>query len=163
MVIQQFTACTTYRRTMDRFVVMGNPQGKLRPRFTRKGGGRTYTPQKTHDYEEYIRACYRQYVKKRNYLDDEPLFIIIDAYYPIPKSFSKTKRNMAIKGDLLPHSKPDVDNIAKVVLDALNTIAYVDDKLVTGLLVNKYYATVPRLCVQIGAFNEVSNKFKSDE
>ena len=146
---------------MDKFVVMGNPQGKARPRFTKSG--HTYTPQKTHDYEEYIRVCYRQYIKKRNYLDDEPLFAIIDAYYPIPKSFSKTKRNMAIKGDLLPHSKPDVDNIAKVVLDALNGVAYTDDKVVTGLLVNKYYSIAPRLDIQIGAFNEVSDKFKNIE
>lgn len=146
---------------MDKFVVFGNPQGKMRPRFTRKGGGRTYTPKKTQDYEQYIRDCYRSYVKKKSYPEDEPLFVIIDAYYPIPKSFNKTKKNMANQGNISPKSKPDVDNVAKVVLDALNGIAYIDDKLVVGLLVRKMYSQAPRLWVQIGSYYEVSSKFEN--
>lgn len=148
---------------MDSFVVFGNPQGKMRPRFTRKGGGRTYTPKKTQDYEEFIRACYRQYVKKRSYPDDIALFILIQAYYPIPKSFNKTKKKMAMQGLIIPKSKPDVDNVAKVVLDALNGVAYIDDKLVTGLLVKKEYSSAPRLCVQIGEYYEVSSQFENSK
>ncbi len=147
-------------KTFDEFIVIGNPQGKMRPRFTHKGGGRTYTPKKTIEYEEHIKTCYKRYVKKRSYDDDVSLHVTICAYYPIPKSYSKAKRAQAERGNIIPKSKPDVDNIAKVVLDALNGVAYVDDKLVAGLLVIKKYSVNPRLCVQIGAFNEISSRLE---
>ena len=38
------------------FVVPGEPQSKERPRTVRRAGGvRTYTPQKTHRYEDLVR------------------------------------------------------------------------------------------------------------
>lgn len=39
-----------------------------------------------------------------------------------------------------PLKKPDVDNVAKIILDALNGIAYRDDKQVVTLIVKKSYA-----------------------
>ena len=45
-----------------------------------------------------------------------------------------------LAGDLLPCKKPDIDNIAKAVLDALNGVAYGDDNQVTALEVSKHYA-----------------------
>ena len=49
--------------------------------------------------------------------------------------------------------KPDVDNIAKAVLDALNGIAYDDDKQITSLVIDKKYGE-PRIDVSMGELNE---------
>ena len=45
-----------------------------------------------------------------------------------------------IGGDTLPQKKPDADNIAKVVLDALNGVAYEDDKQVVRVTISKVYS-----------------------
>ena len=45
-----------------------------------------------------------------------------------------------INGDILPTKKPDADNILKIIADALNGIAYADDKQVVTAEVQKLYA-----------------------
>ena len=116
---------------MTAFFVDGMPQGKGRPRFT---GKRAYTPKKTADYEKRIAQSY----------DGEclagALFVDITAFFPIPKSYTKTQKNAIEKGNLAPTKKPDADNIGKIVLDALNGVAYEDDKQVVDLRVKKKYA-----------------------
>nr|DAF84577.1 MAG TPA: Endodeoxyribonuclease RusA [Myoviridae sp. ctY1522] len=53
----------------------------------------------------------------------------IVAYYPIPKRYTKADHAMALTGTLLPTARPDIDNIAKIVLDALNGIAWSERKI----------------------------------
>ena len=43
--------------------------------------------------------------------------------------------------ELFPTVKPDADNISKIILDALNGLAYYDDNQVTDLTIYKLYAT----------------------
>ncbi|WP_442855820.1 RusA family crossover junction endodeoxyribonuclease [Blautia sp. Marseille-P3087] len=71
--------------------------------------------------------------------------IRIQAFYGIPKSSSKVKREAMLKGELLPAKKPDIDNIAKAVLDALNSVAYRDDTQVVELQLRKQYSEKPRV------------------
>lgn len=52
-------------------------------------------------------------------------------------------------GDIRPVVKRDCDNIAKIVLDALNHIAYHDDAQVVELVVCKWYGEQPRVDVLI--------------
>lgn len=54
-----------------------------------------------------------------------------------------------LSGELLPTKKPDIDNITKCVLDALNGIAYHDDSQIVRLTVEKFYAQQPRVEVDI--------------
>ena len=68
----------------------------------------------------------------------------VSAYYPIPKSTSKVKKEKMLKGILLPDKKPDVDNVLKGICDALNTIAYDDDKQIVHMDIEKYYSEEPR-------------------
>ena len=68
-----------------------------------------------------------------------PLRVMIEATMSIPLSWSKAKRQAALNGDVYP-SRPDVDNIAKTVLDGMNGVVYEDDAQVTHLKVNKKYA-----------------------
>lgn len=123
-----------------RFIVNGMPQGKSRARTVRNKYTEkvhSYTPEKTQSYEDLIRWAYKE--AGGEYMGEKALRIDIAAYFPIPQSFSKKKRSDAFIGILKPTKKPDCDNIIKVVLDALNGVAYHDDKQVTGVSCIKFY------------------------
>ena len=130
------------------FEIVGEPQGKGRPRFSTRGGFvKTYTPEKTASYENFVKLCYLNKYKGQK-LDGEIIAEII-AYFYIPKSFSKKKRSEAIEGKIYPTKKPDTDNIAKTILDSLNGIAFEDDKQVVTLLVKKLYGEEAKVVVSL--------------
>lgn len=126
---------------MFTFIVQGKPQSKLRARvvtnqYTGKKHG--YTPEKTESYENLIRWSYKE--AGGEYLGEKLLSVEIKAYYPIPKSTTKKRRCEIERDEIRPQTKPDCDNIIKGVLDALNGVAYHDDKQVISVSCNKYYA-----------------------
>ena len=115
------------------FTVPGNPVGKARPRVTRYG---TYTPKKTKDYEELVKVCFN-----RSQASPEPyggLVCVIAAKFSVPDSYRKSEKRR-LPGTPYLH-KPDADNVAKAVLDALNGIAFSDDSQITELHVYKQYS-----------------------
>lgn len=73
----------------------------------------------------------------------------IMAYYSIPKSAGKRARADMLSGKLRPAKKPDLDNVAKIVLDSLNGLAYQDDAAVVELVVEKFYSETPRVEVRL--------------
>ena len=116
-------------------VIEGKIKGKARPSFNTKTGI-TFTPGDTVTYENWVRLCYKQ--QSGIYLTGSIRARII-AYYKVPKSYTK-KRVQAIRnGEEYPQKKPDADNIAKIILDSLNKIAYEDDSQVVELTVIKRY------------------------
>lgn len=133
------------------FIVDGEVQGKARPRFSRMGGYvKTYTPKKTIDYEQRIKACYLAEVPFQPMIwgNKEPLEIVVNAYFEIPKSASKkAKERMLLKE--YPTKKPDADNILKVVADALNGVAYGDDAQIVIATVYKIWSESPKLEITI--------------
>lgn len=134
---------------MIRFEVCGEPQGKARPRVIRNRNGtvRAYTPQKTKDYEWEIAKAYIAAAGDRICVG--AVEISIDATMRIPKSTSKKMREKMLRDQVMPQKKPDVDNIAKAVCDALNGIAYRDDSQVTLLVAKKRYGDEPKIKVSI--------------
>jgi Holliday junction resolvase RusA-like endonuclease len=126
------------------FYVPGKPQGKARARtFYNRTFGRmeSTTPEKTVLYENNIIQSYLDVAKKPQLLQG-PLEVSITAYFQIPQSTTKKNREQIAEGKLLPTKKPDADNIAKVVCDALNQVAYGDDTQIIKLEVSKLYADV---------------------
>lgn len=135
---------------MIEFTVEGKPQGKARARtFYNKKMGKmqSITPEKTKSYEDLIRWSFLAAGGK--YLGDQTLKVEINAYYPIPNNFNKSRRVAALMNNLRPTTKPDCDNIIKVVLDALNGVAYYDDKQVLSVSCNKWYAESGSVTVTI--------------
>lgn len=123
------------------FRVNGIPQGKARPRFTK--AGRSYTPANTRRYEADVREAALKAAAIQGYTKADKhaaLAVSITAWFPVPASWPKKKRAAAMSGDIYPTAKPDADNIAKAILDALNGIAYHDDKQAVEVLVTKQYA-----------------------
>ena len=132
------------------FVIPGRVQAKQRPRFN---GKFAYTPKQTVEYENWIRTCLLDKYKKIKPFE-EPLKAKIIAYYEIPKSTSKKKKQQMLNCEIFPTVKPDTDNIAKSILDSLNGIAYLDDKQIVKLEVEKYYSQAPSTVVMIEEIKE---------
>ena len=129
------------------FEVEGNIVGKERPRVNMYTCT-VYTPNKTKDYEELV----RQYFKIK-YPKHEPLkgrlSIEIIAYMKIPKTTSKIKTEEMLNGLISPTKKPDVDNIAKSILDAMNKYVFEDDNQVSKILIEKRYALQEKVNIKI--------------
>ena len=103
------------------------PQSKQRPRMTRTG--RTYTPKQTVEFENTIASMYKG-----------PLFNK-DTHLRVGLKFSLGNIELSIE-EILPDPAPsklrgDIDNYAKSILDALNGVAYADDKQITMLGLEK--------------------------
>lgn len=126
-------------------IIPGKPLGKQRPRITRFGVA--YTPTQTVNYETLVKQLYiiNKLPKIEGYVEAE-----IVAYFPIPKSVSKKQRQMMLNNEVLPSVKPDCDNIIKIILDALNKLAYDDDKQVVNLSFRKFYSDDPRVEISLG-------------
>ena len=127
--------------------VPGDPVGKGRPRFVR-GSGRTYTPEKTANYENLVRLTFTQKYPDFVPIDSE-MIIFVRAYFRIPESWSKKKKEEALKGKVPKTTKPDLDNIIKSVSDGLNGTAWTDDAKLTSIIASKYYGSVPFVEVTI--------------
>lgn len=102
------------------------PRSKQRPRSTRSG--HTYTPKETREYEKLISELYAGVA-----FTDGPLEVEL--------IFDKDKTEITIK-ELKPSKNPpklrgDIDNYAKAILDALNGVAYTDDKQIISLKLRK--------------------------
>lgn len=130
------------------FVVPGAPYGKGRPRASSRGGFvRMYTPAPTLAYEAEI-ARIAEIARGDWPVLATPMSLRVVAHHPIPVSWSKRKQHLALAGELVP-GKPDLDNVAKAVLDALNGVVYADDKQVIRLVAEKKYSFDPRVEVYV--------------
>lgn len=124
-----------------KITIQGKVQAKQRPRWGRYN---TYTPEKTKNYENWVKLSFINRYPNFKPLENE-LAVSIKAYFEIPKSVSKKKREQMLNGNIRPTIKPDLDNIAKSILDALNKLAYLDDKQIVLLKVEKFYDVNPRV------------------
>lgn len=64
-----------------------------------------------------------------------PLRVIIDAVFPRLSNTPKKR-----PGRLRKTTKPDLDNVAKAVMDALNGLTWADDAAISELTVTKWHA-----------------------
>lgn len=132
---------------MIEFEILGKPQGKARPRL---GKYSTYTAEKTRAYEELVRYTFKNQCKGVEPLEGA-LEARIIAVFEVPKSYSKKKREEMLRNGVHVF-KPDTDNIAKIVLDSLNGLAFKDDSQVTKLTVAKMYGEQEKVVVEIDNF-----------
>lgn len=95
-------------------------------------------------YLSYKEIIYHEVLKQMgNVYDpiDAAAMMNITFWMPIPKSWSKTAKQDAI-GQYCT-TKPDIDNMVKGLLDALNGLLWVDDNRIVGVSVTKIYSNNP--------------------
>ena len=129
--------------------VEGNPVPKKRPRFSTQGGVlRSYTDAKTRSYEDHVNITARGSMGS-----SPPLETAVGVYLyirlPIPKSWPKKRTEGALNGLEKPISKPDIDNLAKSLLDGMNGVVFKDDSQIVSLHVTKVYASDPGVSIMV--------------
>jgi Holliday junction resolvase RusA-like endonuclease len=127
-------------------IIAGEPFAKARARITRRGFA--YTPAHTRKYEAHGRLAAQLAMGNRPPLD-VPVRLDLVAELPIPASWSKKKQALAIAGDVLPTSRPDLDNYVKAGLDSLNEIVVRDDSQVIEVAARKRYSIAPKLVMTV--------------
>jgi Holliday junction resolvase RusA-like endonuclease len=131
------------------FQVEGDPKGKGRPRFSRVGNfTKVYTDKQTLSYEAMIATFAKQAMGASEPLKT-PVSVFLHVRLPIPQSYSKKRKEGCLSGLEMPCKKPDIDNIAKTYLDAMNEVIFVDDTQVVELHVKKVYAEKPGVDVMV--------------
>ena len=125
--------------------IPGKPMGKQRPRATRSG--RMYTPSQTVNAETFAKLCAVDQVGQP--MLDGPLVVAMHAVFPIPVSWNKKDKAAALRGDLRPTGKPDLDNLGKLYADALNKIVWGDDAQIVSMALSKSYGTEPGVTITI--------------
>lgn len=123
------------------FEVPGDPCGQGRPIIsTINGHPRGVDPAKSRNYKAYVAALAVAAAKEQGWRYTElPLALKICACMPVPKSKSKKYKAACYKGIEKPCKKPDADNIAKIIADAMNGIVYKDDVQICKLEVYKEF------------------------
>lgn len=133
------------------FEIPGDPRGKGRPKFARRGTHvQTYTDDKTAAYENLVALAAKAALQALG-LDPfaGPVDVLLAATYSIPKSASKKARAAMLAGEVKPVKLPDLDNVLKAVLDGCNQVVFRDDAQVVGLTAHKQYGETPRVVVTI--------------
>lgn len=137
-------------RELFSLTVHGQPVGKPRPKATVVGGhARVYTPSAGQRYEYMVRETYLANHQAKP--SCSPLRIEIKAFFGLNKADYDSKGNpnkkgkAKLSGACACAKKPDFDNIAKIVVDALNGIAWVDDCQIVSASVSKRYDASPRV------------------
>ena len=129
------------------------PVGKERPRMVRMGNKTiAYTPAKTRNFEKLIQT---EYIRQKGYkYGNIPVNIRLELGYSMPKTASKTIKECMLDGMMLPCKRPDIDNVAKAILDGLNGLAYEDDKQVCELIIRKFYSEKEHIKIFISGLQQ---------
>ena len=134
---------------MVSFTVDGTPHGKGRPRFRRFGNFvQTYTDTKTKSYESLVKDEAKKAMGSSPPLET-PVRLDLTIRLPVPKSYPKKRLEACLNGSEWPTKKPDWDNVAKSIADAMNDIVFLDDTQIVIAKVTKVYSTQAGVDVQV--------------
>lgn len=129
--------------------------GKGRPRMDTRSR-RTYTPAKTRRAEDSIRRAWRNVHGEDMAAFTDPVVVQVAYTRPLAKSNPKY---WAGRSDL---GKPDGDNVLKLVLDALNGLAFADDSQVIKLQLEKFprspHGNQPHMDITVIYYKEVRHE-----
>ena len=130
--------------------VPGHIKGKGRPRVN-SYTGMVYTPTTTKDYEYLVEQYFLlKYPKFKPF--EGRLSVNIIATFNIPKSTKKCEVEKMLQNQISPTKKPDIDNIVKIILDAMNKFAFKDDTQITKLSVEKKYGEEEKIYIEIDEY-----------
>lgn len=133
------------------FSVPVTPRGLERPRMTIRG---IHTPKKSLKAKREILLFAKLALRKAKLrATDKPVAVVIGCRFPPMTTWPKEQRDRALAKHWMV-GVPDIDNIVKLVLDAINKHAYKDDRQVVLVLAAKVYheeAGVDVIVQEVGA------------
>lgn len=131
---------------MYQFEIHGEPRPQKQTRFTCSCG-------KIHGYDPSATDKKSIQWQIRPFAPTVPLNgpveLTIAFFLPIPKNVSKAMRLQMINRVILPDKRPDEDNLAYLVTNALKEIVYDDDKRVVAKHVYKFYGEEPKTVIKV--------------
>ena len=127
---------------MFTFEIHGNP---VPQKQTRVSNGRFYDPSKKD--KERVQWYIKPFAPTTPL--DSAVELTIAFFLPIPKSASKALRSQMINRVILPSKKPDEDNLAYLITNALKGIVYIDDAQVCAKHVYKFYGIEPKTVIRV--------------
>ncbi len=133
------------------FTIDGKPYGQPRARAVRRGNGVAfYDPATAKAFKQRVRKAYLDVAGEHVPIPHHiPITVGIYAHFKPPSKCRKAERERLILDNAACTMRPDADNIAKAVLDALNELAYEDDAQVVSLIVWKCFDAEPRTIVTV--------------
>ena len=145
---------------MIKLSILGEPKAQKRHRHVKMGNFvRQYDPSAS-DKGDFLSVIQTNAPKEPF---NEPLAVSISFYFSRPKSHFRTGKNSDLLKDNAPiwhTSKPDVDNLAKFVMDSMNKIYWKDDSIISSIWVTKNYSGSPRTDITITSIKESIDKVK---
>ncbi len=127
------------------FFVPGEPRGKARPI---NYGTKVVKDEKTAAYENRVALAAHAALGDQKRFDGAVAVRIV-AYFQPPASTRPGPRQKMLSGDMQFIKRPDIDNLAKAVLDGCQGVAFPNDRSVAELLATKVYADQPGVHVTI--------------
>lgn len=122
------------------------PTAKGRPRLGK--GGNAYTPAKTRMAEREIRCLLIAEINKADIkITEKPVYVKMAFHYPYPRKMSQHDKLLADLGMFYKVTRPDLDNLEKLILDSMNGLIFYDDNQVVKLSSEKIYS--PREGVEL--------------
>lgn len=139
------------------FRVLGEVKAKQSVKFANMGDYmKKYTPKDVINYANWVRTCFINDYPEHKASDLEGYYLRMDiyVYMKYPQAIAKSPNKKRLADDLIlrPAKKPDWDNISKNICDALNGVAYPDDKAIVDGSVHKYYGADDFVNVVLTAF-----------
>jgi len=125
-----------------KFFAQGVPKGQPRPKaFSRGGIASVYDPGTAEGWKSQVAIAARPFIPATPLVRD--LYLRLEFYFPRPKSHFRTgKRSAELRDDAPGYcaKKPDFDNCAKAVSDALTVIRmWGDDAQIVDSRIRKLY------------------------
>lgn len=135
------------------FVVVGEPVPFARMRLGNRG--QHFVPAAQRNFAAALQLSAANAMREfKTAMFDEAVTLELLAELPIPASWSKKKQSRALVGEIRPTGRPDLDNLYKLVADALNQVLIRDDSQVVSLRARKRYSVEPKLVVTVRPANE---------
>lgn len=144
-----------------KFEVIGKAQGLDRSRQT--ANGHRFDSAKNRNNKAFIRLKAEDEAKKLGMtLPIEPgkegYTIILEVNVVPPRSYTKKKLVEIARGEWRPLGKPDLDNVLKLYLDALNGSVIEDDRYVTEVMVSRKYSNSEKVICYVARRSEKEEK-----
>lgn len=139
------------RKELVRIVVEGEPVAQGRPRFSTRGGVmRAFDPPESRAYKEMVKLMAMVRMSGEPMLEG-PLSLSIKVFRSVPPSWSDKRKKMALAGEILPKTRPDLENYCKGATDALEGVVFKNDSQIVAHHepFGKWYSDRPRMEIEV--------------